>query len=400
MPSLDELLLRLKALSVFRGLRTNPVIAALETLLDSRQAPISMQADLYAAFAGLLLEQGGNWSDYLLSRALQDENEYARQLARGKTVPPLLQAALEAELSSLSLLGRLSPQDLLPAELDFSVAGWEVSSLDLSERYHNHMERIRERGYGIFVDHHMFLLKGDTLVPVRHPDAIRLAALTGYEKERAQVVTNTLSLLNGGPTANVLLYGDSGTGKSTCVKAIANEYYGRGLRLIELRKDQLDQIPMLIDKLSGNPLKFILFIDDLSFTAGNDRFSALKAILEGSVSARTANLAIYATSNRRHLVREQFADRQGDDVHLRDTLEEIASLSERFGLTLTFLRPDKELYLEIVQGYCRVLGLPFEEETRRAAEAFAIARGGRSPRTAKQFAENMAAAQGQQATKE
>ncbi len=400
MPSLDELLLRLKALSVFRGLRTNPVIAALETLLDSRQAPISMQADLYAAFAGLLLEQGGNWSDYLLSRALQDENEYARQLARGKTVPPLLQAALEAELSSLSLLGRLSPQDLLPAELDFSVAGWEVSSLDLSERYHNHMERIRERGYGIFVDHHMFLLKGDALVPVRHPDTIRLATLTGYEKERAQVVTNTLSLLNGGPAANVLLYGDSGTGKSTCVKAIANEYYGRGLRLIELRKDQLDQIPMLIDKLSGNPLKFILFIDDLSFTAGNDRFSALKAILEGSVSARTANLAIYATSNRRHLVREQFADRQGDDVHLRDTLEEIASLSERFGLTLTFLRPDKELYLEIVQGYCRVLGLPFKEETRRAAEAFAIARGGRSPRTAKQFAENMAAAQGQHATKE
>lgn len=400
MQRLDELHLRLKSLSVFRGLRTDPVIAALENLLDNRESPAPQKAVCYGNFAGLLLERGGNWSEYLFSRALRDENEYVRQLARGEEISPLLQAALKAELSSLSLLGNLCPQDLLPEGLSFPVAGWETSPLDFAENYHPQMANIQERGYGAFADHHMFLLKGEEPIPVLHPDSIRLDALTGYEKERAQVVANTLSLLNGGPAANVLLYGDSGTGKSTCVKAIANEYFHRGLRLIELRKNQLNQIPMLIDKLSGNPLKFILFIDDLSFTAGNDHFSALKAILEGSISARTSNIAIYATSNRRHLVREQFADRRGDDVHLRDTLEEVASLSERFGLTLTFLRPDKELYLSIVESYCRVLDLPFDEETCRAAEAFAISRGGRSPRTAKQFAENLAAAQGQPATEE
>ena len=400
MQSLDELLLRLRALSVFRGLRADPIVAALEALLDSREASVSAQAGLYAAFAGLLLEQGGNWSTYLLSLTRRDENEYVRNLARDLSISPQLQAALEAELSSLALLSGLRSEALRPAGLDFPVAGWETLDLNFAEEYHRHMESIRERGYGIFADYHMFLLEGDRLLPVQHPDPVSLNQLIGYENERTQVAANTLSLLNGGPAANVLLYGDSGTGKSTCVKAIANEYQSRGLRLIELRKDQLNQIPMLIDKLSGNPLKFILFIDDLSFTAGNDHFSALKAILEGSVSARAQNIAIYATSNRRHLVREQFADRQGDEVHLRDTLEEVASLSERFGLTLTFLRPDRELYLSIVKGYCRVLGLPFDGETHRTAEAFAIARGGRSPRTAKQFAENLAASQGQPVNKE
>ncbi len=392
MQHLESIHLRLAALSVFRRLRRDPVLSALEQLLDSAETSPPRQMKLYAQFAGLVLEAGGNWTQYLYSRMLRDDNEYVRRLAAGKEISPALQQALEAELASLQLLGLLSPGDLMPAGADFPVAGWETQEIDFAAGYRRQMNHIRQRGYGIFADSHMFLLKGEELQPVLRPDPVDFAQLVGYEREREAVTANTLALLEGRPCSNVLLYGDSGTGKSTCVKAIVNELHPRGLRLIELRKDQLEHIPSLVERLSDNPLKFIFFIDDLSFSADNQQFSALKAILEGSVCARASNMAIYATSNRRHLVRENFADRQGGEIHLRDTLEEIGSLSERFGLTVTFLRPDKELYLSIVQKYCQQMGFLFDQSVAHAAEAFALERGGRSPRTAKQFAEQRSAA--------
>ena len=392
MQHLASIRLRLAALSVFRGLRRDPVVSALEKLLDCGETSPARQTRRYAQFAGLVLEAGGNWTRYLFSRTLKDDNEYVRRLAAGKEIPTSLERTLEAELESLQLIGSLTPGDLMPAGIDFPVAGWETQDIDFVAGYRRQMNDIRRRGYGIFADSHMFVLKGEELQPILCPDPVDFDQLVGYEQEREAVTANTLALLEGRPCSNVLLYGDSGTGKSTCVKAIVNELYPKGLRLIELRKDQLEHIPSLVEKLGDNPLKFIFFIDDLSFSADNHQFSALKAILEGSVCARASNMAIYATSNRRHLVRETFGDRQGEEVHLRDTLEELGSLSERFGLTVTFLRPDKELYLSMVQKYCRQMGFSFDLSTARAAEAFALERGGRSARTAKQFVEQLSAA--------
>lgn len=137
----------------------------------------------------------------------------------------------------------------------------------------------------MFAKHHVFTVENGQLVPVKYPDPQRLSELPGYEKEREKVIANTKALLAGMPANNVLLYGDAGTGKSSAVKAIANEFAPEGLRLVEVKKNQLYQIPDLMDKLAANPLKFILFIDDLSFTANDDNFAALKAILEGSVGA-------------------------------------------------------------------------------------------------------------------
>ena len=174
------------------------------------------------------------------------------------------------------------------------------------------------------------------------------------------------------PANNVLLYGDAGTGKSSAVKAIANEFAPDGLRLVEVKKNQLYQIPDLMDKLAANPLKFIFFIDDLSFTANDDNFAALKAILEGSVGGRARNIAVYATSNRRHLIKETMTDRTGDDIHEADTRQELMSLSARFGLTVTLQRPE--------------IRMPMDQLLVKA-EAFAIRAGGRSPRVAKQFIE-------------
>ena len=177
------------------------------------------------------------------------------------------------------------------------------------------------------------------------------------------------------PANNVLLYGDAGTGKSSTVKAIANEFAADGLRLVEVKKNQLYQIPDLMDKLAANPLKFILFIDDLSFTANDDNFAALKAILEGSVGGRARNIAVYATSNRRHLIKETLTDRTGDDIHEADTRQELMSLSARFGLTVTFQRPEKARFAAILEELAKTAPHP-DAHGRAAGQS----RGLRHPR--------------------
>ena len=202
------------------------------------------------------------------------------------------------------------------------------------------------------------------------------------------VIKNTKAFLSGIKASNVLLYGDAGTGKSSTIKAIANKYKGEGLRLLELKKYQLFQLPELIDDLSKNPLKFIIFIDDLSFSGNDDNFIALKTILEGSVYGYSKNIVIYATTNRRHFVKESMKDRNSDELFTNDSLQETMSLSARFGLTVTFQKPGKDLYIEIVEGLAKDNNLKLSgEDLVKKAEAFAIRSSGRSPRTAKQFIE-------------
>jgi hypothetical protein len=233
----------------------------------------------------------------------------------------------------------------------------------------------------------MFLLS-DTgaLVPIKHPDTQRLDELYGYETERGKIIRNTQALLAGKPANNVLLYGDAGTGKSSTIKAIANAFKDDGLRLIELKKNQLYRIPELIDSLSDNPLKFILFLDDLTFSSDDRDFCTLKAILEGGISSRGSNVAIYVTSNHRHLIKETMQDRQGDEISIGDKMQEMTSLSARFGLSITFSRPNKELYSDIILNLATEKGIDLDADTLiTRAEAFAIRHGGRNPRTARQF---------------
>ena len=223
---------------------------------------------------------------------------------------------------------------------------------------------------------------------------MQLSDLIGYELQRTQVIENTRALLAGQKAANVLLYGDAGTGKSATVKAVANAYADEGLRLIELTKEELHLLPKLLDELAANPLKFILFIDDLSFQDNDDNFSALKAVLEGSISARSHNTVIYATSNRRHIVRETFSQRAGDEIHRNDTMQETISLSERFGIRILYDKPNKQLYLDIVKGLADQYGLSMtEDELELEAERFATRRSGRSARAARQFVEQLCAAE-------
>ena len=389
---------RLHGLVVFRSLLDDPVVAKLVDLTDRMEAgapgygPV---CDAAAQFEAALFEHTTNWGSYLSAAVLEAETVCVRQAAPA-TLAPALQTALDSELAFLQALCGLTLDELLTAagsatgqaqELAF-LPRWETSGIDLPAAYAQRMSEVGKKGYGMFAKHHVFTVENGQLVPVKYPDPQRLSELPGYEKEREKVIANTKALLAGMPANNVLLYGDAGTGKSSAVKAIANEFAPEGLRLVEVKKNQLYQIPDLMDKLAANPLKFILFIDDLSFTANDDNFAALKAILEGSVGGRAKNIAVYATSNRRHLIKETLTDRTGDDIHEADTRQELMSLSARFGLTVTFQRPEKARFETILAELAKQHGIDMPmDQLLVKAEAFAIRAGGRSPRVAKQFIE-------------
>jgi hypothetical protein len=395
---------RLHGLVVFRGLLADPVIQRFARVLEEcgrctdaggRNGVGEAFYDAVGEFEAALFEHTTNWSSYLAAAVLESENVCVRRAAGG-TLNAVLAGALAQELELLSALGTLSLDELLERafprdaqeELFRFLPRWETEELDLAAAYAQRMQEIGRKGYGMFAKYHVFTLENGKLTPVKYPDGQRLSQLPGYEREREKVIANTEALLAGEPANNVLLYGDAGTGKSSTVKAIANEYAAQGLRLVEVKKNQLYQIPDLMDSLAANPLKFILFIDDLSFTANDDNFAALKAILEGSVGGRAQNIAVYATSNRRHLVKETLTDRSGDDIHEMDTRQELMSLSARFGLTVTFQRPEKARFEAILTELAKQYNvqMPLDQLIVKA-EAFAIRAGGRSPRVARQFIE-------------
>lgn len=392
---LKQLRERLRVLAVFRGLLADPVVEGLCAFLNCRENNKALAPSAYGEFVSRLYRtEGGDLAQHILRCVEEDENIYIRAVGRGETPPAYMARCVEEELRTLQAAAALTPEELTAGLLSpCPLPRFGSSALDLPSLYWKRMNAIGRHGWGIYARNHMFYLdEGGRVVPVRHPDSIRLGDLVDYERERQLILDNTRALLAGRPAANVLLTGDAGTGKSSTVKAVVNELYTQGLRIIEVRREQLRLIPALLDELGENPLKFILFIDDLSFQKGDDSYSALKAVLEGSVSAKSRNVAIYATSNRRHLVKETFSDRDGDDLHRNETMQEQLSLSERFGLRISFQKPGKDTYLHIVTHLARVQGIAMpEEELAALAERFALERGGRSARGARQFVEGLAA---------
>ncbi len=387
MGSLRELSVRLHTLTIFRQLLEDDVISNLTAYLDE-PAP-----GRYAAFVSALYgANGGNISLYVKQLCEDSENVYVKTVGRGDTPPKHMLEALMAELATLQMVSDLTTGSLRGLlEYEGFLPEIARTELDLTQSYLHRTQNIGRYGYGIYAKNRMFCVdERDAIVPVRNPDPIELSDLIDYARERQIVLDNTRSLLAGRPAANMLLTGDAGTGKSSTVKAVANALFDEGLRIIEVRKDQLRAIQKILDALSENPLKFILFIDDLSFLKDDDNFNALKAVLEGSVTAKSKNVVIYATSNRRHIIKERFSDREGDDVHRNDTMQEIVSLSERFGVHVTFSKPDKATYLHIVRHLAQQSGIDLpEQELEALAERFALARGGRSARLARQLVDSL-----------
>lgn len=392
---LKNLSLKLHSLTVFRNLLNDPVIKNLLLFLDSEEkGDLKTSLDFYALFMGSLYESSyESLASYIAEITSSDENVYIRCKTKKSDLPKSVEESKEKELQILQEVCDLTAESLRKSlAYDGFLPSFKEEKLNLSEIYTHRIENIHKYGYGMYAKYRMFYLSEGRIVPVVNPDKTLLSELIDYKREQKIILDNTNALLSGKPASNILLTGDAGTGKSSTVKAIVNELYSKGLRILEVRKEQLREIPAILDELTDNPLKFIIFIDDLSFQKDDDNFSALKAILEGSVSAKGQNVVIYATSNRRHLVKETFSDREGDDIHRNDTMQEIISLSERFGIQVTFSRPDKKTYLDIVHHLASAAGIEYEgEKIDLAAERFVLSRGSRSARAARQFVDNIIA---------
>ncbi len=387
---LQQLYEKLALLSVFIGVWEKPLFRAFENYCRASGAE---KKRAYARFVAEIYAGGGALTKLVQTHVFENENAYIKAAASGEKCPDCIVESAKKELELLSKFASLTRADFA---LDIEISEQDIPDFHsvnatLPATYQKRLGNVGKVGYGIFSTHGMFRLSEErTIEPILSADKTQIEKFIGYEAERGKVMENTRAFVAGKSAANVLLYGDAGTGKSSTVKAVANAFYGEGVRLIELRKDQLSLLPFVMGKIAGNPLKFIIFIDDLSFNRSDDHFSMLKAALEGSASAKAENAVIYATSNRRHIIKENFSDRDGDDVHVNDTLQETLSLSERFSLTVLFAKPDKKLYLEIVERLAERVSLAMPKaELFERAEAFALKKGNRSARCAEQFIESL-----------
>jgi uncharacterized protein len=424
---ISRLLLRARGIAVLRGVLASSVskdfLALLALLTAGRPDPAVVAETFGRLWEELALEREpllpDAWRSYLVGRLLDDENAFSLAAERGEMNSALAEQT-SRDLRTLQRLFDLEAEPLLNV-VEGAVPGLEgvwvpwtnpgrgdeesprhalACKLAAAEDWGrcagllaDHFSR---HGAGSFGRHRAFRWGEDGLRAVDEPDPVRLADLVGYERVREPLLTNTERFLAGLPAHHALLYGMPGTGKSSTVKAVLNEYADRGLRLVEVAKEDLEALPRVLEGLRARAPRFVIFVDDLSFEENEVEYKALKALLEGSIEEPPENVRVYATSNRRNLIRERFSERDearaGDDVHARDTMQEKLSLSARFGLRVTFPTPDQSQYLEIVAGLARRRGIEMpEEELKERALLWDRWHAGRSGRTARQFMDELQA---------
>ena len=389
---LDKIKLGFSSIVIFRNILKTKVIKKLLKFLNcetKENIDNIKQIDLYSEFLSELFKSDNNLADFILSQIFLDDNIYISKCILKQEINNNLKKIFKNELNFFKYISSFDFSSIFNKEYSKDIAELEIKEIDFYKIYFEHIKNIDKKGYGIFYNNNMFVLDDrKNIIAVKNKDNQNIKKLYGYETERNKVLSNTKILIEGKKANNILLYGDAGTGKSSTVKAVANFFKDEGLRLIEIKKNQLHFITDIIEKLSCSPLKFIIFIDDLTFSSNDDIFSYLKAILEGGVNSFPNNIAVYVTSNYRHLIKENFTDRTGDDIHIEDTIQQIMSLTNRFGMIITFQRPGRDLFKEIVLSYAKENNIKTDkEELIKQAEAYAIRSAGRSPRVAKQFIE-------------
>ena len=389
---LDKIKLGFSSVVIFRNILKTKVIKKLLKFLNcetKENIDNIKQIDLYSEFLSELFKSDNNLADFILSQIFLDDNIYISKCILKQEINNNLKKIFKNELNFFKYISSFDFSSIFNKEYSKNIAELEIKEIDFYKIYFEHIKNIDKKGYGIFYNNNMFVLDDKkNIIAVKNKDNQDIKKLYGYEIERNKVLSNTKILIEGKKANNILLYGDAGTGKSSTVKAVANFFKDEGLRLIEIKKNQLHFITDIIEKLSCSPLKFIIFIDDLTFSSNDDIFSYLKAILEGGVNSFPNNIAVYVTSNYRHLIKENFTDRTGDDIHIEDTIQQIMSLTNRFGMIITFQRPSRDLFKEIVLSYAKENNIKTDkEELINQAEAYAIRSAGRSPRVAKQFIE-------------
>lgn len=399
---MSDLLNKINSLSIFKGVRSREPLLSLCKFLKVSDTPGTTQDELIEAYSEFVYSLYEDCPDGDISRALwdsviADENPYLKHTINqitgsrnsNKEISRLMHISVEKELDILNELGNLSFIDVeRMIYYDGYVPQFKSTGIDIKSKYMNVIENLGKKGYGVYAKYLMFKIKNGKLVPVKNPDKIEEKDLVNYERQRGLIVDNTRAFIEGKPAQDALLYGDAGTGKSSTVKAVAKKFAPEGVRLVELPKSEIDNLADVIDMLSLIPMKFIVFIDDVSFDADDERIGSLKSVLEGAAGGSRTNIIIYATSNRRHMVKETFSDRS-NEIHSSDTIAEQLSLSERFGLRVLFETPNKFVYLDIIRGIMQARKLEIPEDLDSRAEAYALRKGGRSARVARQFVDSL-----------
>lgn len=415
---------QIASLLIYQGVFEDAVGQAFLALLESLYADQATQSNSATASIKCLRCYGRwfqelaiadvSWRDWLVGRILQDDNPFSRQ-AQVKPLADIaepLRNAVKQDLTVLQQIYQCEPNTIgywvtVATQVATDLISWQRSPetsyflhsdpvwSDCLEQLAGHYHR---HGAGIFTQYLAFRWSAGQLVAIADPDWLPLADIVGYDEPKHELIRNTEALLAHLPALNVLLYGSRGSGKSSLVKALLGEYHDRGLRLIEVDKTGLKDLPNIVELLRQQPQKFIIFVDDLSFEEDDDIFKSLKVVLEGSVRAKASNVVVYATSNRRHLVREFFEERprpsEAHEIHNWDTVQEKLSFSDRFGLTLTFEPTNQNTYLEIVHHLAQRAGLKLDVETLEfRAKQWATRHNGRSGRTARQFIDFLIAEQ-------
>ncbi len=391
---LNALRAALRGISVCRELTDQPLFAGIRELLDALHEKNGEEAlECYASRFYVLRADGYEGiGDWLWDQLRYTENSYSRLIDRGGSDPALENAA-RRDIDTLVLLAQTdcdrfidAMKPLLGNEFAPVLAGlprWRAAApfdFDSVTRFY------RDHGAGQFARYRAFLWEEGQLVPVADPDCPKPEDLLGYEHQRGMVERNTRLMLAGRQANNVLLFGDGGTGKSATVKSMLYLPGMEDLRLIEVEKENLTGMPDLIRSLAGRRQKFILFIDDLAFDQDDRTYSSMKTILEGTLEKRPANVCVCATSNRRHLVRQTFADRAGDEVDTFETISEKTALAERFGLRVPYLTMNKADYLALVDHLAAQAGVSMDRSDLHAqAMTWEIRHAGRTPRVARQF---------------
>ena len=392
---LNALQAALRGISAYQELLFNSTILhSVWTLLDAlRRRDGERALESYAALFYVLRSDGYEGiGDWLWDKLRYTETPYSRLVDRGGSDPALENAA-RRDVDTLVLLARTdcdrfidAMKPLLGNEYGPVLAGlprWRAAApfdFDSLTRFY------QEHGAGQLARYRAFLWEDGSLVPVADPDCPRPQDLLGYEHQRGMVEQNIRLMMAGRQANNVLLFGDGGTGKSATVKSMLYLPGMEDLRLIEVEKENLTGMPELIRSLAGRRQKFILFIDDLAFDQDDKTYSSMKTILEGTLEKRPVNVCICATSNRRHLVRQSFTDRAGDEVDTFETISEKTALAERFGLRIPYLTMNKADYLALVDHLAAQAGVKMEPERLHAqAMTWEIRHAGRTPRTARQF---------------
>lgn len=385
---------QLRGLSAFRSLLDTPMLKDALQLLDAaarRDGEGALAA--YDQMFYLLKAEGysglGTW---MWDTLRYTETPYGDLAGSGRSDPEL-EGAARRDVDALLQLARLGAEDIRVAlkpilteeyvsVLD-NLPAWETGAPFTFEEL---AAFYRENGAGLYAKYRAFLWEEGQLVPVADPDCPHPVELLGYDQQRKQVLDNTRLLVEGKPSNNVLLFGDGGTGKSATVKSMLYLPGMENLRLIEIQKENLVGMPRLIRSLAGRRQSFILFIDDLAFDQDDKTYSSLKTILEGGLERRPLNVAIYATSNRRHLVRQTFSDRAGDEVDAFETISEKTALAERFGLRIPYMTMSKSEYLALIDHLAGLYHVEMNREVLHAkAMEWEIRHAGRTPRVARQF---------------